>query len=431
MPSGVETDRLLPRVHAFPKTIEPALVQAQRIEALLKATHSLGEYRLVLKQGEPFTPVILRVHPDPVSIISKVLEQNPKSYTRIQDLLDVGMNMVLAGITVRDSKSSGHSLAALAPEDEPAELSLAEHRVTAMCIQAALAEDDFETAYSYVVNRLAALAVPAAEAQSQPASRAVSLTPQASFSAAEGDTPPAALTSGGGLARAHRAQPIADDFSWRAALAAGRYRRTARTLRPTHIGTAASDPEVRHLEQRLECLAAALRVAPAPNLPEILSAFRRAEEELNAALRAEHDRIAAWGDRLAGQQREAMPGAFESLAAGGGGSGGGRRVGSGGGPGQGAAAGPGKRSRRGAASDDADAAPMSLFDLSRATALIAQRNLGAGRADAHGIEGDQDPDKPRARKRDQFRDAAMGTLVSGVGWLINATPSAQQRDDER
>ena len=67
------------RIHAFPQTVGETSPEAKRIEALLSATHALGEYRLVLKQGEPFTPVILRVHSDPISIIGKVLEQNPKS----------------------------------------------------------------------------------------------------------------------------------------------------------------------------------------------------------------------------------------------------------------------------------------------------------------------------------------------------------------
>ncbi len=112
----------------------------QRIEALLKATHALSDYRLVLKQGEPFTPVVLRVHPDPIAIVGKVLEQNPKSYTKIQDLLDLGASMVEAGLTVRDKH--GHS--ALTAEQEPAQRSIAGKRITAMCIDAALTEDDFE-----------------------------------------------------------------------------------------------------------------------------------------------------------------------------------------------------------------------------------------------------------------------------------------------
>lgn len=349
----------------------------QRIEALLKATHGLSDYKLVLKQGEPFTPVILRVHHDPISIIGKVLEQNPKSYTRIQDLVDVGRNMVAASLTVRDK--SGHP--ALTPESEPEEILHAEKRVTAMCIDAALTEDDFETAYSYVMNRLAAL-----DKRPQP-SRKISSS---------------SLVSKAGA-------PGRDDWSWRAAFQAGMYRRTARTTRPTHLGTASGNPDIRHLEQRIECLATALRVAPTPALFEILKAYRRTEEELDAAIKAEQEQENAWDDVA---DKQTMPGGFNTATP------------------------PHISGGRQATATrhNAEEAPMSLFDLSRASMRSASRNLTAlsnfnlttqGRpsdtdslGESEGAEGHQQ----RARKRDQLREAAMGGLTAGVGWLIGAQP---------
>jgi len=118
---------------------------------------------------------------------------------------------------------------------------------------------------------------------------------------------------------------------------------------------------------------------------------------------------------------------------------------------------------------------MSLFDLSRASVLSAQRNLSAlsglqksagfgrlasvgglgaltGRSNAAAEDassatrdvggrssldmaplsatgsvtsagsGGADAEEKRVRKRDQLREAAMGTLVSGVGWLVGAPP---------
>ncbi|KAJ4389315.1 hypothetical protein N0V93_006781 [Gnomoniopsis smithogilvyi] len=372
-------------VTGFPKTIERSVVATQRIEALLKATHGLSDYKLVLKQGEPFTPVILRVHHDPISIIGKVLEQNPKSYTRIQDLIDVGRNMVAAGLTVRDK--SGHPT--LTPEREPDEMLHAEKRVTAMCIDAALTEDDFETAYSYVMNRLAAL-----DRRPQP-SRKVSSSSNLSKTSA--------------IAR--------DDWSWRAAFQAGMYRRTARTTRPTHLGTASGNPDIRHLEQRIECLATALRVAPTPALFEILKAYRRTEEELDAAIKAEQEQENAWDD-VADQQ--SMPGGFNTATP------------------------PHVSGGRQAtvARHNAEEAPMSLFDLSRASMRSASRNFTAlsnfnltaqGRpsdadslAESESAEGQQQ----RARKRDQLREAAMGGLTAGVGWLIGAQPPPRGHDEE-
>ncbi|KAK3308747.1 Sec39 domain-containing protein [Chaetomium strumarium] len=384
---------------AFPKTVQRSDPQAKRIEALLQATHSLSDYRLVLKQGEPFSPIVLRVHTDPISIIGKILEQNPKSYTQLPDLLRLGELMVEAGLTAHNSTTP---LSPSTTEDEPIQRAIAERRITAMCIDAALNEDDFETAYSYVVNRLPSLAT---------------------TSTANNKNSTA---------------PITDDYSWKAALQAGKYRRTARTLPPTHLGTTSANADIRHLEQRIECLSAALRIAPASTLQEILNAFRRAEEELEAALREEEERE---------NEPKPLP--------------------------------PARRHQRGkSVSADEDAAPMSLFDLSKASVLSAQKNLsalsalprsagfgrrlvggggggggegggGGGTAAGDGGNnggerssldqpplsaagsvtsagtgsgGEEDKGAKRVRKRDQLREAAVGTLVSGVGWLVGAPP---------
>lgn len=352
----------------------------QRIEALLKATHGLSDYKLVLKQGEPFTPVILRVHHDPIAIIGKLLEQNSKSYTQIQDLVDVGRNMVAASLTVRDK--SGHP--ALTPEREPEEAVNAEKRITAMCIDAALTEDDFETAYSYVINRLAAL----------------DKRPQLPRKISSGSL----MSKTGALAR--------DDWSWRAAFQAGMYRRTARTVRPTHLGTASGNPDIRHLDQRIECLATALRVAPPAALPEILKIYRRTEEELDAAIKAEQEQENAW-DEVADKQL--MPGGFSTAPT------------------------PphisgGRQATASAARHNTEEAPMSLFDLSRASMRSASRNLTAlsnfnlttqGRpSDDDAAQGESaEAQQHTARKRDQLREAAMGGITAGVGWLIGAQPA--------
>jgi hypothetical protein len=386
----------VPRIKAFPKTIQRSDPQAKRVEALLQATHSLSDYRLVLKQGEPFTPVVLRVHTDPISIIGKILEQNPKSYTHLHDLLVLGSRMVEAGLTAPNKTP-------LTPEEETTHRLTAERRITAMCIDAALTENDFETAYSYVVNRLS------------------STTTNTSL----------------------------DDYSWKAALQAGKYRPTAHTTVP-HRGSgggggglgSSANPEVRHLEQRIECLATALRVAPPSTLQEIVNAFRRAEEELEVLVREEEERESEWdarGDSL--RTGTGMPGGFSVVSS----------------------SAPSSRSARSGAAKretEEDAAPMSLFDLSRASVLSAQRNLsalsglqrsaaglgrlagggdGGGRssldmpplsatgsvASAGSADGEEAGANKRVRKRDQLREAAMGTLVSGVGWLVGAPPPTQ------
>lgn len=341
----------------------------RKVEALLKASHSLSEYRLVLKQGEPFSPIVLRVHSDPVAIIEKVLEQNPKGYTRLQEFLEMGANMVHAGLISSGSlkRTTDQSTG---KEDQ---LFIAEKRIVAMCIEAAIREDDFETAYSYVVSRLGELSRSELD---------------------RGTYPP-------------------DTWSWAAALKAGQYIRTERSQQPTHLGTASGNLEIRHLEQRIECLATALRAAPPAELQQILKTFRRCEEQLDSAIREEAANEAAWD---AAGDFNALPGNFETQV---------QR------PNQ-----PPRNKTASAAARQGEEAPMSLFDLSRATARIAQRNLTA-LSTLQGIPPlaetanvDQEQTGSRTRKRDQLRDAATGTLVSGVGWLIGANMNGGGSADE-
>ncbi len=339
--------------------LEKSSPLVKRVEALLRASHTLSDYRLVLKQGEPFSPVVLRVHSDPIVIIEKVLNQNPKAYTRLQEFLEMGANMVHAGLALPGSSTR---ITATLSEIEQG-LFIAEKRIVAMCIEAALNEDDFETAYSYVASRLG-----------------------------NGATP-----------RSNCTDALSDNWSWVAALKAGQYMRTERSQQPTHLGTASGNLEIRHLEQRIECLATAIRAAPPAELQKILKSFRRCEEQLDSATREEAANEVAWD---AAGDFSALPGNFEPPA---------QR------PAQ-----PPRNMTASTAARQGEEAPMSLFDLSRATARIAQRNLTAisslqGMPPATG-NGDvsQEQTEPRTRKRDQLREAATGTLVSGVSWLIGA-----------
>lgn len=348
-------------IHSLPKTLPNGMQLSKEIEALLRATHALSDYRLVLKQGEPFSPVVLRVHSDPVSIISRALEQNPKAYTRLQEFIEIGANLVQAGL-VGDRRN---------PEtfDEQVVLTsstLVEKRIVSMCIEAALREDDFETAYSYVVSKLS--------------------------SPSDNDK----------LAQ--------NEWVWTAAFKAGQYVRTEKSQRPTHLGTASGNPTIRHFQQRIECLATALRVAPPAELQNILKLFRRCEEQLDSAIKEEAANEAAW-DTTA--ELNPIPGTFDAP----------KDI--------------NKISRNltaAATARQGDDAPVSLFDLSRATARIAQRNFSAlsrSNESTQLADVDQSEDiyKQRVRRRDQLREAATGTLVSGVGWLIGANPARDETQD--
>jgi hypothetical protein len=151
---------------------------------------------------------------------------------------------VKAGLTFRSVKGVT-TVAEMSEEQVQEHITIAEKRVVSMCIDAALAEDDFETAYSYIMTRLVNIAGPAQERNPEHDRK----------SGLFAELPPKLL----------------DDWSWRAALQAGKYRRTSQTIKPTHFGNASGNPEIRHLEQRMECLSHAVRLAPKSTLQEILN----------------------------------------------------------------------------------------------------------------------------------------------------------------
>lgn len=337
---------------------------------LVEVTNQIGQFRLVLKVGEPFTPLALREHKDVIAVIGKILDQNHRSYTSIDRLIDLGKGMARAGLTKGDGTVS-------LSEQE----AIAEKRVIAMCIDAALTEEDFETAYSYVVTRLKNIAGPA-----------------------HARTPDLERKQSGLFAE--RPPKVIDGWSWKAALQAGKYKRNALTIKPTHIGNASGNPEIRHLEQRMECLAQALKLAPKATLQEILNVFRRCEEELESLIQREQEQSEAWDAQ--GDENSAMPGGFTAT--------------------------PQKASRA------AEEAPMSLFDLSRSTFGSAISTIKKTAPATAGMirapivsPGSPVGEAPgplatagaSVRKRDQLKNAAVGGLATGVGWLIGATPASQ------
>lgn len=384
--------------------IFPASEAFRRASALLSATHSLSFYSLKLQHGVPFQPVNIRASSDPLSLLPKVLEQNANRYTKLDDIVSIGRNLVSAGLPLQSIddepavRKEGSNL------DMPTKLHTAERRVIAMCVEAALSEDDFETAYSYIVNRLA------------PSDSGLSA---ASTISSSGKAPESPVPE--------------DDISWRAAFLGGRYR--PRDGIP---------PTLRRLEQRTELLSLALLLAPPASLSEILAVWRRCEEETSSLLAAESAAQESFDDRA--DKRNSVPGGFEDsrtegmvfgqqrrevgrLTTTGGGSGGGRGKGD-------------------------DEAPMGLFELARgasrafsrnafplrnsATApagpsrdggpagmsesvdsLDSRRSLGHYRSDSAGSGGDAG----RVRRRDMVANAVTGGLASGIGWVLGATPA--------
>lgn len=104
----------------------------ERAAKLLSSTDALSKYSLTLTPGVPLHPVELRVQSkDPLVIIHRLLELNPKLYHELDFLQDISKDLYY-GITGNKA--------------DDGEINT---RVRAMCIDVALANSDFEQAYNY------------------------------------------------------------------------------------------------------------------------------------------------------------------------------------------------------------------------------------------------------------------------------------------
>lgn len=362
--------------------------QSQRLAeaaALIAATHALSFYSLTLQHGVPFKPVNIRASRDPIELINKVLEQNTRSFAQLDDLIGVAQNLVLAGFVSGDGEDE-----ATGDERSSAQISRQQQdvgrRVTFMAVEAALREDDFETAYSYIVSRLTPSSL--AEAKPRQHSRGASDHSVAS-----------------------RAAKNEDDISWRAAYLAGRYR-------PSR----SSPPSLRWLEQRKELLSLALLLAPTHALTDILSSWRRCEEELSTMQAAQQAEEQDFDDKADRREPSTLPGHFALSD-------------------QPELVLNQKRREVGrmtaARSGGDNEAPLSMFDLTRNAARALSRNVDLGHAHDRVAEGSRENSmdlqrssnaedgEQRVRRRDMVANAVSGGLANGIGWVLGAKPVAQ------
>ncbi|KAL8693783.1 MAG: hypothetical protein Q9224_003689, partial [Gallowayella concinna] len=352
--------------------------------ALLAATHSMSFYSLTLQHGVPFQPVNIRASKDPMSLIGKILEQNPRSYTKLDDLIEIGQSLVKAGLgpTKQPEVPPAKTTKPASPSsDRDKQLAESSRRVTYMAIEAALSEKDFDTAYSYIINRLSP-AVPTSQADPSSTQE----TPDTSSE---------------------------DDVSWRAAYLAGR----SPTLK--------SDTSLRRFEQRLELLSLALLLAPASHLSEMLQVWRAVEADLTALLAREAAEEDTWNSKGDGSKvlpgSTALPGGFTPSAVE---------------TDKLANEKPRRQSRATAAAANEEA-PMGLFDVARGAAQAFSKNAfplrKAASATASPVEGTakarplsmgsdsgSEGKGERVRKRDMVANAVTGGLASGIGWVIGA-----------
>ncbi|KAG9996978.1 secretory pathway Sec39, partial [Aureobasidium melanogenum] len=362
----------------------PQSAEFKKALALIAATHSMSFYSLTLQHGVPFQPVNIRASLDPLSLLPKLLEQNANSYTKLDDLIGIGRNLIAAGLPLRNADGDLIDRSLETDNDRKAKLLVAEKRVIYMCVEAALTVGDFETAYSYVVNRLA---------------------PQ--------DTIPSSTSEDQSTAQE-------DDVSWRAAFLAGRYRPQSN-----------AQPTLRRLDQRTELLSLALLLAPPASLSEVLNIWRRCEEETNALLAAETEAEEEFDDRA--DKRISVPGGFSDVSTEGMVFGQPRRE----------LGRSNAEARRGADEE----APVGLFDVARGAAKAFSRNAfplrGASaaaassqqqsqmRAQQHEAVHEGMDDAGRVRRRDMIANTVTGGLASGIGWMLGATPVDRSADDRR
>ncbi|KAG9830104.1 secretory pathway Sec39, partial [Aureobasidium melanogenum] len=361
----------------------PQSAEFKKALALIAATHSMSFYSLTLQHGVPFQPVNIRASLDPLSLLPKLLEQNANSYTKLDDLIGMGRNLIAAGLPLRNADGDLIDRSLETDNDRKAKLLVAEKRVIYMCVEAALTVGDFETAYSYVVNRLA---------------------PQ--------DTIPSSTSE-------DQSATQEDDVSWRAAFLAGRYRPQSN-----------AQPTLRRLDQRTELLSLALLLAPPASLSEVLNIWRRCEEETNALLAAETEAEEEFDDRA--DKRISVPGGFSDVSTEGMVFGQPRRE----------LGRSNAEARRGADEE----APMGLFDVARGAAKAFSRNAfplrGASAAAASQQQSQMHAqqreavhegmdDAGRVRRRDMIANTVTGGLASGIGWMLGATPVDRSADDRR
>ncbi|ODM23827.1 hypothetical protein SI65_01416 [Aspergillus cristatus] len=351
----------------------PDSVSFKQIQALISATHALSFYSLTLQHGVPFQPVSIRVHQDPLSLIEKVLDQNPKGYTNLDDLLSIGRNLVAAGFPPILPDSDSHEHTPISEEDAPV---IAERRVISLAISSALASDDLGTAYSYIFTRLA--------------------------------TPTSSSTS------------IKDDISWRAVYNAGRYRSPATSSSPN------LQTQINQLSQRMELLSLALVLVPYPDpLPEILGAWRRCDEEMNVLRAQETEEEEIWDTK--GDTVSMVPGGFgpsdseqDALETK-----------------QQHARRARAYQQQQQQNRSHEEAPMGLFEVARGAAMALHKNTlplrgmaaagsSTSRPAGHKYEnGDDDHEadsEARMRKRDVVSNMVTGGLASGIGWVLGAQP---------
>ncbi|EPQ66354.1 Bgt-1573 [Blumeria graminis f. sp. tritici] len=379
-------------LEAFSSTLAQS-PENQKLLQLLQLTSEIEPYRLVLKKGEPFKPIDLRTHGDPLYILGKILEQNPKSYTKILDFIEMAKLAIGAGLI----KLGSNEISSFVSSDEVQEnFKSIEKRIAAMCIDIALLEDDFETAYSYATTRLG-WTFGSVKASTDERLRILST-----------------------ISTTSQCRAGLDEWSWRASLQVGKYRRNFETKQQAYASPKYCNQAITQIEKCMECISQALMLAPTSALPEILNFYRQSEERLESLLlqaeQQESGNLSADVEISLSKNQKAH-----------------------------------LKHSKGSRINEISEEPMTLFDLSRAGMIRAQSGLSTlsmlknGPKDNNsqvsgeplntddylsGTMSEPETVQARVRRRDQLKNAAVGGLASGVGWLIGAPSPILSNDTD-
>jgi hypothetical protein len=120
--------------------LDPSSPDSKKARCLIFATHDLSEYSLTFVAGEPLKTRDITQHP-PLQIVHRVLELNEKSYREIGTLTRIAEELAYG--TDYDMQEFEID-------------SIATH-VRAMCVEAALIDNNFKLAYDYCVPHLSTL----------------------------------------------------------------------------------------------------------------------------------------------------------------------------------------------------------------------------------------------------------------------------------
>ena len=341
--------------------------------ALLSATHAMSSYKLVLQHDVLLRPVNIRAHKDPISLIGKILDQNKRSYAQLDRLLDIGQHLVAAGLP-QDARTA--SARKLSKADLDQESVMARRRILQMAIEVALKEDDFDTAYSYVVTRLPSMSQVKSTAPSE------------------------------------QAQDVThDDISWRAAYQVGKSE-----------ASTDSTPTLRRLEQREELLSQALLLAPAAALSDILGTWQKCEQDLNAEIAREAAQADEWDDK--GDRK--VPGGFaadlSSISRN-------TRNATRSAVSEEAPVGLFDVARGAAAALRKNAFPLRSGQKEESSFTKAAHDrplstVSVGSSDEGSVSGAGGHE--RVRKRDMVSNMVTGGLASGIGWVIGESESLRK-----